>query len=70
VVDDVTGQVEREDRYYIEISALDGSDVLRSAADFEWDDAVERASWFKEATWTEATNRWKRAGMSERSDET
>ena len=64
IVDKVKGQVWRENRYYLEVSACDGSQILRSAQDFDWDSAVERASWFNNHTWEEAVSRWKRTGLA------
>jgi hypothetical protein len=64
IVDPTRGQVSRESRYYLEVWSWDGSQVLRSAQDFDWDGAVERASWFNNRTWDEAVNRWERTGLT------
>jgi hypothetical protein len=67
ISDPVTGQVAREDRYYIEVSSQDGSEAMLSTDDYQWKTAVEQASWFRNLTWIEAENRWQRTGLGSRS---
>jgi hypothetical protein len=64
VVDEVPGQVSHANRYYLEISSHDDSEILRSAVAFDWAGAVERAAWFNNVTWAEAKNRWLRTELS------
>jgi hypothetical protein len=63
VADPETGVVEAEHRYFIELGRWNASEVLRSESFFDWPEAIERASWFANASWEEARNRWERTGL-------
>jgi hypothetical protein len=67
IADSVRAQVAREDRYYVEVRSRDGTEAILSADDFDWEDAVERGSWFRNLTWVEAANRCQRTGLASRS---
>jgi hypothetical protein len=64
IADDITEAVIHEDRYCLEVSSTDGQHALRSTTEFAWDDAVARAAWFKQLTWADAVNRWRRTGLT------
>lgn len=64
IADGVTHVVDHDDHYSLEISSADGQHVLRTATEFEWDAALDRAAWFRNLTWADAVERWRRTGMT------
>jgi hypothetical protein len=64
IADRVKDTVVYEDRYCLQVTSSDEQRTLLSTTEFAWDEAVERAAWFKKLTWDDAVNRWQRAGLT------
>jgi hypothetical protein len=65
-VDTVTGKVDRDDAYYLEIANADLTESRRSGTAYPWNEAVARASTLHGATWGQALLRWDRSGWDAR----
>jgi hypothetical protein len=63
ITDPVRNSIGHESEYYLEISSPALASAKRSTAAFSWDEAITKASLFRQASWETAMNRWKRAGL-------
>jgi hypothetical protein len=61
--DDERSHVWREDRYYLKLTSHDGTESLLSGDDYEWEEAVKRAGWFRRLSYQQAANRFDRVGL-------
>jgi hypothetical protein len=65
VGDAVTGALENDTKFVLEITPWQEGRSLRSNTLYEWSDAVERAAWFRGLSWDEAVQRWERSGLGD-----
>ena len=60
VSDPVSGAISNEGQWYVEVQQSEGDGIIRSHRSWSWSGATERAGRFREMTWPEALNRWRR----------
>lgn len=52
----------RDDEWRLELTGIDGS-AVRSRKSWTWNEAVEKAAFFRGLSWEDAVRRWKRTGL-------